>query len=156
MDETNGPDDIMSDILNEDEEEDAPTGVTVVKISFRDILGIPRMVVESVEAFINRVRGVVGDGPMDAMAQDFDAYLNERNPLSHADVEVVPTQWGLVSHARFALEAEEGGLEVYRYRGRCSYDGPAVNASSVGEVTRHVTVSTQSDNMGMDVVVYPR
>ena len=63
--------------------------------------------------------------------------------------------WGRVNYNRFAEECESAGLEVYRYRGRFYYNGPAVNCDDIQDVIRVTGVKVQWDSMGRGYVVYP-
>lgn len=140
----------------EGEEGSTPVGMTLVRITYRDPLNIERVVVESEEGFRQRSRMVVGEAEIEEMALAYEQYLEEKHQGCSFTIEVETSEYTRLSHAVFASEAANAGLDVYRYRGRFSYDGPAVNADSTDEVTRHVSVPCQSDNMGRGVVVYPR
>ena len=133
-----------------------PTGMTIVRITYRDPLNIERVVVESEETFRQRCRMVVGDAEIEEMALAYEQYMEEKHTHCSFTVEVETSEYTRLSHAIFASEAANAGLDVRRYRGRFGYEGPAVNAEDVDEVTRHVSVPCQSDNMGRGVVVYPR
>ena len=66
-------------------------------------------------------------------------------------------EWKYPRYAQFAEELQDAGYEVYRYRGRFYYDGPAVNCSheEYQDIIRATQVKVQSDSMGMGLVVYP-
>lgn len=136
-------------------EDEKPQGMTMVVLTYRDILNIERKVYESLEQFTKRCQPLVGVAEPDEMAASLEDYYETEKGVSMM-VEVFCTEWETLQHARFALEAEAADLEVRRYHGRFHYDGPAVNADSVEDVTRHITVSCQHDSMGRGVVVYPR
>lgn len=140
----------------EGEEGSTPTGMTLVRITYRDPLNIERVVVESEDTFRQRAAGKVGEAEIEEMALAYEQYMEEQFPHCSFNVEVETSEYTRLSHAVFASEAANAGLDVYRYRGRFSYNGPAVNADSVQEVTRHVSGPCQSDSMGRGVVVYPR
>ena len=57
---------------------------------------------------------------------------------------------------KFRYDMEGAGLEVEEYRGRNFYEGPAVAAEQVGEVTSRTTVPCQWDSLGTGFIVYPR
>jgi hypothetical protein len=65
--------------------------------------------------------------------------------------------WKNKRYAQFAEELEEAGYDVYRYRGRFYYDGPAVNCGydEFQDICRATTVRVQTDSMGLGMVVYP-
>ena len=131
----------------------------IVQISYTDLLGVDRQVIESIADFRSRCEDYEMDAdpktadPAD-LADKFSGVPEfERENIS---VELIESEWDRFSHAKFAQEANDAGLDVYRYRGRFGYDGPAVNADNADEVTRHVTGRMNVDIMGLGVVVYPR
>lgn len=137
-------------------EDPAPVGMTIVRITYQDPLNIERTVVESEETFRQRAAGKVGEAEIEEMALAFEDYMEEQFPHCSFTVEVETSEYTRLSHAVFASEAANAGLDVRRYQGRFGYDGPAVVADSVNEVIRHVSVPCQNDQMGRGVVVYPR
>ena len=63
-------------------------------------------------------------------------------------------------YEKFKDDMDEAGFDVYMYKGRYFYDGPAVNTDEDGptlqDIIRATTVEVQWDNMGKDFVVYPK
>lgn len=57
---------------------------------------------------------------------------------------------------KFINDMEEAGLEVYHYRGRFFWEGPAVNVHNIQDALSNTKVKCQWDNMGLDMVVYPK
>lgn len=60
------------------------------------------------------------------------------------------------THAKFRRDMKKAGFEVIDYKGRFFYDGPAVicRPNQRQEVYRSTDVRLQSDNMGLDYVLY--
>lgn len=56
---------------------------------------------------------------------------------------------------QFVAEAQEAGLEVWYYRGRNFYYGPAVTLDNLNDVPFSSLAHWQYDNLGMKYVVYP-
>lgn len=66
--------------------------------------------------------------------------------------------WTRKRDIQFAMEAEENGLEVRSYSGRCMYgrECPAIVGDDLAELYRATTVKDlRQDSMGLSVVVYP-
>lgn len=60
----------------------------------------------------------------------------------------------------FRRDMKAAGYEVYEYRGRFWYQGPAVNTDrrngpDLDDIIAATTVKVQWDGMGLDQVVYP-
>lgn len=58
----------------------------------------------------------------------------------------------------FVKECEDAGYEVEHYHGRFCWEGPAVRVESTTEyhdLIRATTMDLQSDNLGLDMIVYP-
>jgi hypothetical protein len=125
----------------------------IIVMRYRDQLGIDRVLVESEKSFERRCDAAeIGAAEIEERAAALEQTFPEELPVA---IDVEESEYTLFSHAKFATEAAEAGLEVERYRGRCYYDGPAVRADSADEVLRYVTVRCQQDSMGLGVIVYP-
>lgn len=125
----------------------------IIVMKYRDQLGQDRVVIETEEVFEHRcdlagIRAAEIEERAAALEQTFPEEL----PVS---IDVEESEYTRLSYAKFAMEAEEAGLEVERYRGRFFYDGPAVRADNASEVERYVSVPCQTDSMGLGVIVYP-
>ncbi|MEF8794020.1 hypothetical protein [Thiohalorhabdus sp.] len=69
------------------------------------------------------------------------------------------SQWSNARYNRFEEEAEAAGYEVETYQGRNFYHGPAVQVDSqeeYQELIRATSMNLQTDQMGLDLIVYPR
>lgn len=104
---------------------------------------------------------VDGDREMELFANNRDEVLDELlEHLGHKLVEeITPTtvngvEYTKREHIQF-IEDMEGEQDVYLYRGRGMWRGPAVNVDNVSEVQRLTSVPLQWDSMGLGMVVYP-
>ncbi len=67
---------------------------------------------------------------------------------------------GITKSEQFEQDMMDAGIEFTSYQGRQSYKGPAVRTSWDGprlqDVIWATSVELQWDNMGLDLVVYPK
>lgn len=71
--------------------------------------------------------------------------------------EVKPEQYSTPDHIRFVADMKRAGLKPYHYRGRDSWEGPAVNVGDIADAMSVTRVKCQFDQMGKDsLVVYPK
>lgn len=59
-------------------------------------------------------------------------------------------------HEQFKQDMWDAGLEVFDYKGRDSYHGPAVTVPVIEDAMDQTAVSCQWDRMGLEFVVYPK
>ena len=60
------------------------------------------------------------------------------------------------AYKRFIKDMEAAELEVRDYKGRYSYDGPAVVVENIQDALSNTKVPCRCDNMGLQFVVYPK
>jgi len=68
----------------------------------------------------------------------------------------MPEKYENKKYEKFRRDCEGEGLEVWHYRGRYFYEGPAVSVPDIQDAIRATTVKVQWDNLGLDYVVYPK
>ncbi len=68
----------------------------------------------------------------------------------------MPEKYNSNKYEKFRRECEEVGFDVWHYRGRYFYEGPAVSVHDIQDVIRATTVKVTWDNLGLDYVVYPK
>lgn len=57
---------------------------------------------------------------------------------------------------KFVEDMEAAGFEVYHYKGRFFWEGPAVNVKNLQDAISNTEVRCQWDDMGLGLVVYPK
>lgn len=65
----------------------------------------------------------------------------------------------MTKHEQFREDMLSAGIPVEEYKGRNFYEGPAVYTTDeldLQDIIRATTVKVMTDNMGRDLVVYPR
>ncbi len=60
------------------------------------------------------------------------------------------------NYQRFALDMENAGISFEDYKGRNSYNGPAVRCDHYSDVMCKTSVPCIFDSMGLGFIVYPR
>jgi hypothetical protein len=68
----------------------------------------------------------------------------------------MPEKYDRPKYEKFRKDCENAGFDVWHYRGRFFYEGPAVTVGDMQDVIRATTVKVQWDNMARDYVVYPK
>ena len=69
--------------------------------------------------------------------------------------DVEPGDYKQAEYSQFVGDMLDAGLEPYHYRGRCYYEGPAVDVDKVGDAMSKTSVKCSFDGMGLGYVVYP-
>jgi len=87
---------------------------------------------------------------------DTEEEISENIELKQLDDDDESLVYKDADYNQFVSDMEEAGFEVEHYRGRWNYNGPAVRCESVSDVMSKTSVECQSDNMGLDFIVYPR
>jgi hypothetical protein len=84
-------------------------------------------------------------------SDELGALVDEEEDDEEEDLEYSEDHYN-----KFVEDMNEAGLQVRRYQGRGSYEGPAVTVDDIQTAIKATEVQCRWDNMGLQYVVYPK